>query len=158
MRKNNSKNNNKSEVKHNNNNIDISAINNSRNNNILNNNDMFNNEQQQKVITVDMSRVTQIDYMNMSRIAMFKKAVRLDMSYEKIVRYDILFYSKTNDRSVTQTQEKKNNLYEYCFKNRTSKQLRDVLKLDTSIIAYLNKKYDKQQAFFTVSEYKQLVK
>jgi len=138
------------------NNVDVAAINATQYN--CNNSDMFNNEQQHRVVTVDMSSVERIDYMNMSRIAMFRKAIRLDMSYEKIVRYDVLFYSKTNDRSSTQKEVKEANLYEYCYKNRTSKQLRDVLKLDVSVIAYLNKKYNKSQAFFTVSEYKQLVK
>jgi hypothetical protein len=138
------------------NNVSVNEINKTQYS--INNNDFFNNEITNHVVTVDMSNVTKIDYMHMSRIAMHKKAIKLDMSYEKIVRYDVLFYSKTNDRSLSQREVKEANLYEYCFKNRTSKQLRDVLKFDVASIAHLNNKYNKQQKFYTVSEYKQLVK
>jgi len=119
--------------------------------------DMFNNEVTIKTITTDMTKLQQIDIMKMSRIAVFRKAIKLNLSYDKIVRYDVQFYSKTNDRSKTRRQDKHNNLYDYCYSNRTSKQLRDVLK-ETAIVEYLNNKYNNKHKFYTVKQYKELVK
>lgn len=125
--------------------------------NVMSLENLFDNICENKVITTNMSSLEKIDFMNSSRIAMFRKAVFLNMSYHQLVRYDVRFYSNTNDRSKTRKADKAENLYDYCFKNRTSKQLRDVLK-ETNIVKYLNKKYDQDKKFFTVSEYKQLVK
>jgi len=118
---------------------------------------LFDNICQDKVITVNMTSLEKIDFMNSSRIAMFRKAVFLNMSYEQLVRYDVQFYSQTNDRSKSRKADKQENLYDYCYKNRTSKQLRDVLK-ESSIVNYLNKKHNMSKTFFTVSEYRQLFK
>jgi len=118
---------------------------------------LFNNEVTIKTITTDMTKLQQIDVMQTSRIAIFRKAIKLNMSYERLVRFDVQFYHKTNDRSKTRRQDKHNNLYDYCYNNRTSKQLRDVLK-EVAIVEYLNKKYNLNNKQFTVSEYKKLVK
>lgn len=111
----------------------------------------------EKVVTINNALLQKVDVLVSSRIAYFRKAIKLDMSYEKLVRLDVVFYSKTNDRSKSRREDKKENLYDYCYKNRTSKQLRDVL-IEKDIVSYLNKKFEKNNVFFTVSEYKSLVK
>jgi len=120
--------------------------------------DMFQNNVATKVAIVNMSKLQLFDVMSMSRVAIFRKAVRLDLTFNEIVRLDVLYYSKTNDRSTTRKANKKANLYDYCIKdNRTSSQLRDVLK-EKNIVSFLNDKYNLKNEHFTVSEYKKLVK
>src|SRR5574340_1818166 len=121
--------------------------------------DMFNNEVQQSVITVDMSRINQIDVMKDSRISFFRKCVKSDISFNMLANYDYKFYNKTNDRSKTRHADKYvNNMLSVDYvRMRTAKQLRDVLK-EKDIVAYLNRKYNKSQKFYTVVEYKTLVK
>ena len=139
----------------NNNNVNVAEVNATRHS-FVDVADYFNNEVVSKVVTVDMSRLSEIDYMSMSRVAFFRIAVKKDYSFNQLVQVDYKFYRDTNDRSKSRKQDKKDDLLAYS-KQRCAKQLRDVLK-EKSIVTYLNSKYNTNYLYFTVAQYKQLVK
>lgn len=116
--------------------------------------DMFESNEVNRIVTVDVSKAIRIDYMNMSRIDMFRKAVRMLMSYDELARLDYRFYRDTNDRAKSRKSDKQDDLMKYCASNRTSKQLRDVLK-EEDIISFFT---SHNLTINTVTEYKTKVR
>jgi hypothetical protein len=137
--------------------------------------DFFNNVKEvNHVVSVDMSRLQQIDVMRLAFIDVVKSLVRRNIKFTLMSRYVYDFYTKTNDRSKSQKLNKYTCKHDKCNKDaskkfdisclscenciismsyaieRTEKQLRDVLKL-TEFTNKFNK-------ILTVTEYKSQVK
>jgi len=136
-----------------------------------------------RVITIDNSRIEKVNVMTSSRIDFFRKLVMLDTSFNIIAIYDYRYYENNSDRSKSKKLDKYECKYKTCTKDaqrcysmkcqdehcsnlklavkyvreRTAKQLRDVIKDDLKCKSYLNKKYNKT-TYLTVNDYQQLVK
>jgi hypothetical protein len=146
------KNNNKNNVSNNNNSsIDINAINATK----YNCNMFESNEVNDSVVTIDNSRINQVDVMKMSRIDFFRKLVLANVTFNTLAIYDYRFYNNTNDRSKSRKQDKQEDLLSYS-RMRTRKQLADVLK-EKNIVAFLCNKYN-VKTYLTVNQYIDTVK
>ena len=136
-----------------------------------------------RVITIDNSRIEKVDVMSSSRIDFFRKLVLLDTNFNLIAVYDYRYYENNSDRSKSKKLEKYECKYKTCTKDcnrsycmscitencenlklsvkyvreRTAKQLRDVIKDDKKCKSYLNAKYN-VKSYLTVADYQQLVK